>query len=126
MNEMVYFPKEGETAMAFLKRVVDEQSDREPLHIVVQLLEIALGELPQQLILHQGLGLLKIPFQGQITGLLIIGRRSGPVGIFGVPGPERFLVQGDSFLPAAAEQHGPQPPVSQGQRFLPLDGEAFG
>ena len=45
MNEMVYFPKEGETAMAFLKRVVDEQSDREPLHIVVQLLEIALGEL---------------------------------------------------------------------------------
>ena len=45
MNEMIYFPKEGETAMAFLKRVVDEQSDREPLHIVVQLLEIALGEL---------------------------------------------------------------------------------
>ena len=45
MNEMVYFPIEGEAAMAFLKRVVDEQSDREPLHIVVQLLEIALGEL---------------------------------------------------------------------------------
>ncbi len=45
MNEMVYFPKEGETAMAFLKRVVDEQSDREPLHIVVQLLEITLSEL---------------------------------------------------------------------------------
>ena len=45
MNEMVYFPIEGETAMAFLKRVVDEQSDREPLRIVVQLLEIVLGEL---------------------------------------------------------------------------------
>ena len=45
MNEMVYFPKEGETAMAFLKRVLAEQSDREPLRIVVQLVEIALGEL---------------------------------------------------------------------------------
>ena len=45
MNEIVYLPNEGETVMAFIKRVVDEQSDREPLRIMVQLLEIALGEL---------------------------------------------------------------------------------
>ena len=45
MNEVVYLPNENETAIAFVKRVVAEQSDREPLRIVVQLLEIALGEL---------------------------------------------------------------------------------
>ena len=45
MNEIVYLPNEGETVMAFIKRVVAEQSDREPLRIVVQLVEIALGEL---------------------------------------------------------------------------------
>ena len=45
MNEIVYLPNQDETAIAFVKRVVAEQSDREPLRIVVQLLEIALGEL---------------------------------------------------------------------------------
>lgn len=45
MNEIVYLPNQNETAIAFVKRVVAEQSDREPLRIVVQLLEIALGEL---------------------------------------------------------------------------------
>ena len=45
MNEIVYLPNQNETAIAFVKRVVAEQSDREPLRIVVQLMEIALGEL---------------------------------------------------------------------------------
>ena len=45
MNEIVYLPNQNETAIAFVKRVVAEQTDREPLRIVVQLLEIALGEL---------------------------------------------------------------------------------
>ena len=45
MNEVVYLPNENETAIAFVKRVVAEQSNREPLRIVVQLVEIALGEL---------------------------------------------------------------------------------
>jgi len=45
IKEMVYLPNEDETAIAFVKRVVAEQSDREPLRIVVQLVEIALGEL---------------------------------------------------------------------------------
>ena len=45
MNEIVYLPNQNETAIAFVKRVVAEQSDREPLRIVVQLVEIALGEL---------------------------------------------------------------------------------
>ena len=38
MNEIVYLPNQNETAIAFVKRVVAEQSDREPLRIVVQLL----------------------------------------------------------------------------------------
>ncbi len=45
IKEIVYLPNEGEAPMAFLKRVVAEQFDREPLRIVVQLLEITLGEL---------------------------------------------------------------------------------
>ena len=45
MNEIVYLPNQNETAIAFVKRVVAEQSDREPLRIVVQLVEIVLGEL---------------------------------------------------------------------------------
>ena len=39
MNEIVYLPNQNETAIAFVKRVVAEQSDKEPLRIVVQLLE---------------------------------------------------------------------------------------
>ena len=45
MNEIIYLPNKNETAIAFVKRVVAEQSDREPLRIIVQLVEIALGEL---------------------------------------------------------------------------------
>ena len=45
IKEIGYLPNEDETAIAFVKRVVAEQSDREPLRIVVQLVEIALGEL---------------------------------------------------------------------------------
>ena len=45
MNEIIYLPNKNETAIAFVKRVVAEQSDRELLRIVVQLVEIALGEL---------------------------------------------------------------------------------
>jgi hypothetical protein len=45
MNEIVYLPNKKETAIAFVKRVVAEQPNRELLRIVVQLVEIALGEL---------------------------------------------------------------------------------
>jgi hypothetical protein len=45
MNEVVYLPDKNETAIAFVKRVVAEQPNRELLLIVVQLVEIALGEL---------------------------------------------------------------------------------
>ena len=45
MNEVVYLPNKNETAIAFVKRVVAEQPNRELLRIVVQLVEIALGEL---------------------------------------------------------------------------------
>ncbi len=45
MDEIIYTPHENETAIAFLNRVVAEQSARESLHIVVQLTEIAVGEL---------------------------------------------------------------------------------
>ena len=45
MNEIVYLPNQNETVIAFVKRVVAEQSDRELLRIVVQLVEIVLGEL---------------------------------------------------------------------------------
>ena len=45
MDEVVYLPNKNETTIAFVKRVVAEQSNRELLRIVVQLVEIALGEL---------------------------------------------------------------------------------
>ena len=45
MDENNYLPKENESVMSFVKRVVASQSDREPLRIIVHLVEIALGEL---------------------------------------------------------------------------------
>ena len=45
MDENNYLPKENESVMAFVKRVVASQADREPLRIIVHLVEIALGEL---------------------------------------------------------------------------------
>ena len=48
MNEngqKTYRPEGGEDAMAFVRRVVAAQSATEPLRIVVQLVEIAVGEL---------------------------------------------------------------------------------
>jgi len=45
MEEIIYLPKENENVMAFVKRVVASQADREPLRIISQLVEIALGEL---------------------------------------------------------------------------------
>lgn len=40
-----YLPDEDDEAMEFVRRVIREQPDREPLRIVEQLVEIALGEL---------------------------------------------------------------------------------
>lgn len=45
MEENNYLPKENESVMAFVKRVVASQVDHEPLRIIVHLVEIALGEL---------------------------------------------------------------------------------
>ena len=45
MDENNYLPKENESVMAFVKRVVASQADHEPLRIIVHLVEIALGEL---------------------------------------------------------------------------------
>ena len=44
-NEKIYRPEGDEDAMAFIRRVIAEQADREPLRIVEQLVEIAVGEL---------------------------------------------------------------------------------
>jgi len=44
-NDKTYRPEVAEDAVEFVRRVVNEQSDREPLHIVEQLVEIAVAEL---------------------------------------------------------------------------------
>ena len=44
-NEKKYMPDEGEEALEFVRRVIRMQPDREPLRIVEQLVEIAVGEL---------------------------------------------------------------------------------
>lgn len=40
-----YRPEDNEYALEFVRRVIAEQPDREPLRIMEQLVEIALGEL---------------------------------------------------------------------------------
>ena len=44
-NDKTYRPEYDEDAKEFIRRVVADQPDREPLRIVEQLVEIALGEL---------------------------------------------------------------------------------
>jgi hypothetical protein len=45
MEEKTYQPEESENVREFVKRVVAEQIDREPLHIIEQLAEITMAEL---------------------------------------------------------------------------------
>ena len=44
-EEKIYKPKDDEETRDFVRRVIAEQEDREPLHIVRQLVEIAIDEL---------------------------------------------------------------------------------
>ena len=44
-NDKTYRPEEDEEALEFIRRVIAGQDDREPLRIVEQLVEIAVGEL---------------------------------------------------------------------------------
>jgi hypothetical protein len=44
----IYKPEEDEDVMTFMRRVINAQPDREPLHIVEQLVEIAMGELKER------------------------------------------------------------------------------
>ena len=44
-EEKIYKPKDDEDIRDFVHRVIAEQENREPLHIVEQLVEIALGEM---------------------------------------------------------------------------------
>ena len=45
MEEKIYIPEHDENAMEFIRRVIKAQPDGEPLRIVEQLVEIAVGEL---------------------------------------------------------------------------------
>ena len=44
-NDKTFKPEEDEDALTFVRRVIAEQPDPEPLHIVETLVEIAVGEL---------------------------------------------------------------------------------
>ena len=44
-KEKIYKPNNDEDTREFVRRVIAEQEDQEPLHIVEQLVEIAIGEL---------------------------------------------------------------------------------
>ena len=44
-NEKTFRPDDGEDARSFVHRIINGQPDREPLRIVEQLVEIAVGEL---------------------------------------------------------------------------------
>ena len=41
----IYVPKEGENILSFVRRIIAEQPNPEPLHIVGQLVEIVVSEL---------------------------------------------------------------------------------
>ena len=45
VNEKIYKPEDDEGVLAFVSRVINEQSNCKPLRIVEQLVEIAVGEL---------------------------------------------------------------------------------
>lgn len=44
-TEKIYTPTDNEDTLQFIRRVVSEQTDSEPLHIVEQLVEIVIDEL---------------------------------------------------------------------------------
>ena len=44
-NDKTFRPYGDEDAIAFVRRIINDQPDREPLRIVEQLVEIAVGEL---------------------------------------------------------------------------------
>ena len=44
-NDKTYWPEIDEDALDFVRRVINDQPDREPLGIVEQLVEIAMAEL---------------------------------------------------------------------------------
>ena len=44
-EEKIYQPEEDENMRSFVKRVIAEQPDQEPLHIIEQLAEITMSEL---------------------------------------------------------------------------------
>lgn len=44
-DERTYSPERDENCIAFMHRVIADQPEREPLHIVEQLVEIVIGEL---------------------------------------------------------------------------------
>ena len=48
-EEKTYIPQEGEDLRSFVRRMVSEQPDREPLRIVEQLAEITMSELKDRL-----------------------------------------------------------------------------
>ena len=47
-NNKIFTPAYDEDAMEFVRRIIAEQDDREPLHIIEQLVEIAVGELKER------------------------------------------------------------------------------
>ena len=44
-NDKIFKPQDGEDALEFVRRIIDMEPYREPLRIVEQLVEIAMGEL---------------------------------------------------------------------------------
>ena len=44
-EEKTYQPEENENLRSFVKRIIAEQPDHEPLHIILQLAEITMSEL---------------------------------------------------------------------------------
>lgn len=53
--EKIYQRENDEDTMVFVHRVIEEQEDREPFHIVEQLVEITIGELknrPHDISIH--------------------------------------------------------------------------
>ena len=83
--------------------------------------QIDLTPQPGAVILKLGLRLGVLAFQRQLASALIGLGRAG-VGVEGgIAAPERVLVQAELFAFCAAENHGAQPAVAQGQRLVPAD-----
>ena len=82
--------------------------------------QVALGEFALHVILYERLRFLEAALRGKALGFGIVFVRVGIVLAVRIAGPQRVLVERHALVLYAAEHHGANAAVANGQSFSPL------